>query len=306
MSGRHQISTDGRHLIDGVSFGRPFLRRADRPSIRIPPRKRIRLMNDEDEEDGEAHSRLPETSRQIFIRASPNISELDDGSDDEDFAPNAEYDEGLDVEMDDLRDEAASGVNENELQLLDADRTVHLDGTALATGRLTRSSRQRKHQGLGLQGEDMLELVDENGRQYPGEYYNPLLEQYYQDQPQTQVERGSNHLEVRKSRLNDARGAMRRMLIPEQTSRRSSSASMKSVHFQEDEVKTPATILEVNDTGASDDEDFELNEALESTSSESNKENVKPGDQASNSSNVSLASAVGAMAQLLIKITLVD
>ncbi|KAL1961860.1 hypothetical protein VTN77DRAFT_984 [Rasamsonia byssochlamydoides] len=44
ISGRHQISADGRHLIDGVPFGRPYLKRSysSRPAIRIPPRKRRR------------------------------------------------------------------------------------------------------------------------------------------------------------------------------------------------------------------------------------------------------------------------
>ncbi|KAL4975920.1 hypothetical protein BDW66DRAFT_160027 [Aspergillus desertorum] len=44
ISGRHQISADGRHLIDGVPFGKPFLKRptSSRPAIAIPPRKRRR------------------------------------------------------------------------------------------------------------------------------------------------------------------------------------------------------------------------------------------------------------------------
>ncbi|TQB72535.1 hypothetical protein MPDQ_006758 [Monascus purpureus] len=44
LSGRHQISVDGRHLIDGVPFGRSFLKRStsSRPAIAIPPRKRRR------------------------------------------------------------------------------------------------------------------------------------------------------------------------------------------------------------------------------------------------------------------------
>lgn len=44
ISGRHQISADGRHLIDGVPFGKPFLKRptSSRPAITIPPRKKRR------------------------------------------------------------------------------------------------------------------------------------------------------------------------------------------------------------------------------------------------------------------------
>lgn len=46
LSGRHQISTDGRHLIDGVPFGRPYLKRSSssRPAISIPPRKKRRTL----------------------------------------------------------------------------------------------------------------------------------------------------------------------------------------------------------------------------------------------------------------------
>ncbi|KAH8723199.1 hypothetical protein GQ44DRAFT_741155 [Phaeosphaeriaceae sp. PMI808] len=48
LTGRHQISEDGRHLVDGVPFGRPYLRHPNRPAIRIPPRKRRRLDGDDE------------------------------------------------------------------------------------------------------------------------------------------------------------------------------------------------------------------------------------------------------------------
>lgn len=62
ISGRHQISADGKHLIDGVPFGRPYLKRAapSRPAITIPPRKKRRTLlsgwsggipNDEEDAD---------------------------------------------------------------------------------------------------------------------------------------------------------------------------------------------------------------------------------------------------------------
>lgn len=62
VSGRHQISADGRHLIDGVPFGRPFSKRSvsSRPGITIPPRKKRRTLPPawgrgipDDEEDAE-------------------------------------------------------------------------------------------------------------------------------------------------------------------------------------------------------------------------------------------------------------
>ncbi|EXJ61868.1 hypothetical protein A1O7_02298 [Cladophialophora yegresii CBS 114405] len=45
---RHQITADGRHLIDGVPFGKQWLREIQRPDILIPPRKRRRLLAAED------------------------------------------------------------------------------------------------------------------------------------------------------------------------------------------------------------------------------------------------------------------
>src|SRR5262249_16074584 len=48
LTGRHQISEDGKHLIDGVPFGKPYLRRSvsSRPAITIPPRKRRRVTSE--------------------------------------------------------------------------------------------------------------------------------------------------------------------------------------------------------------------------------------------------------------------
>ena len=43
LGGRHQITSDGRHLFDGVAFGRPYLKKTARPAFPIPPRKRRKL-----------------------------------------------------------------------------------------------------------------------------------------------------------------------------------------------------------------------------------------------------------------------
>ncbi|KAK1756688.1 hypothetical protein QBC47DRAFT_377443 [Echria macrotheca] len=54
LSGRHQISSDGKHLIDGIAFGRPRLRvPRDRPTIEIPPLKRRRITYHEHDAAGE-------------------------------------------------------------------------------------------------------------------------------------------------------------------------------------------------------------------------------------------------------------
>lgn len=46
LCGRHQITADGKHLIDGVPFGSPFLKRTTsaRPAVKIPPRKKRRTV----------------------------------------------------------------------------------------------------------------------------------------------------------------------------------------------------------------------------------------------------------------------
>ncbi|KAL5411842.1 hypothetical protein PMIN03_004637 [Paraphaeosphaeria minitans] len=57
LCGRTQITDDGRHLVDGIPFGRPFLRQPLRPAVTIPPRKRLRL-----DEDTVAGTDAPEST----------------------------------------------------------------------------------------------------------------------------------------------------------------------------------------------------------------------------------------------------
>ncbi|KAF2853427.1 hypothetical protein T440DRAFT_515569 [Plenodomus tracheiphilus IPT5] len=54
LTGRLQISDGGQHLVDGVPFGRPYLRTPHRPAVRIPPRKRERADQQEADEVREA------------------------------------------------------------------------------------------------------------------------------------------------------------------------------------------------------------------------------------------------------------
>ncbi|KAI1081549.1 hypothetical protein F5B20DRAFT_536478 [Whalleya microplaca] len=50
LSGRYQISSEGKRLIDGLPWGRPLLKPpTSRPPIRVPPQKRRRLAYDQDE-----------------------------------------------------------------------------------------------------------------------------------------------------------------------------------------------------------------------------------------------------------------
>jgi hypothetical protein len=55
LSGRDQISTDGKHLVDGVPFGRPRLKvPRGRPPVEIPPLKRRRIAFETEDSNGEA------------------------------------------------------------------------------------------------------------------------------------------------------------------------------------------------------------------------------------------------------------
>lgn len=93
IGGRDQISSDGRHLIDGVPFGRPHLRApVGRPAIRIPPRKRARFTYPQENEDPDSpalfltngepggHEHAP---ARVRIADQPGDTESDD--DDADF-----------------------------------------------------------------------------------------------------------------------------------------------------------------------------------------------------------------------------
>ncbi|KAJ4154814.1 hypothetical protein LMH87_000090 [Akanthomyces muscarius] len=54
-SGRHQISNGGKHLVDGIAFGRPWLHLpGDRPALELPPRKRARITYDDDDDDDDS------------------------------------------------------------------------------------------------------------------------------------------------------------------------------------------------------------------------------------------------------------
>ncbi|KAM3460149.1 hypothetical protein NHJ6243_006195 [Beauveria neobassiana] len=104
-SGRHQISTGGKHLVDGIAFGRPWLHLpADRPALELPPRKRARIAyDDEDDEDED------EDAESEF--------EADWDSDNEPDADDAEHASGSSFEEEQGGDDLMQ-----ELELLKQDR----------------------------------------------------------------------------------------------------------------------------------------------------------------------------------------
>lgn len=94
ITGRDQISEDGRHLLDGIPFGRPMLKRPRRPEVKIPARKRQRV------ED------LTEAVRE---------EEWDD-EDDEDFEDGGEVDEESEEEEEEEEEEQEEDESEDELR----------------------------------------------------------------------------------------------------------------------------------------------------------------------------------------------
>ncbi|ORY14128.1 hypothetical protein BCR34DRAFT_599334 [Clohesyomyces aquaticus] len=122
LSGRLQISEGGQHLVDGIPFGRPYLREPNRPPIRIPPLKRRRLVEDVsvEEEDQEIlglltehghvssseqgsdavmgdesdqeheRPRQPKSGRKAVRFQEPPEEEASDSEDDEDFDPDSD------------------------------------------------------------------------------------------------------------------------------------------------------------------------------------------------------------------------
>ena len=261
-----------------MAFGRQFLRVADRPAIRIPPRKRRRLTYGDEEEDLDEHDRV--NDRQIVVRAGFDDADqamAGDGSDDddEDFAPDDEEYKDLHAELNDLQRDFNVDVHEGK------DGTVRdVQGKHKANGWSRRAAR-----GLGL-----LALVDENGRPFPGEYENPLLDKYNQDEPSPRVPA----LRVRKRRSaktaqsngeHASCGARESSASSARISRRSSAGSNKSVRFDDAEGETPATVREFEDSDEDDDSDFN-----DAGVNESDKENAEPRADESNTSDVSMVS----------------
>lgn len=75
ITGRDQITSDGRHLLDGIPFGKPLLKRPRRPDVRIPPRKRQRVEQVED---------VPDEEDEWLAAAIARLEDEDSDDDEED------------------------------------------------------------------------------------------------------------------------------------------------------------------------------------------------------------------------------
>lgn len=264
ISGRHQITSDGRHLVDGVAFGRPYLRRAGRPAIKLPPRKRRRVTYDDedDTDDGDKSE-----DRQIAVRSDlENEVAGDESDDEEEFVPNDDEAEDLNAELEDLRDDLHAGAAE--------DSGNSYGDEELNTPRTTARGSRRSPKGLGL-----LRLLDENGHPFAGEYSNPLLDQYGQDEPSSKVRKSGTSRLAKGGRKSVRDGVLHTSANPEHVSRPELAASNKSVRFEDDELATPATIQESMDSEEVDDFEPDVVD-------ESDKENAEPPAEASDSGDV--------------------
>ncbi|KAK9445181.1 transcription factor atf21 [Metarhizium brunneum] len=133
LSGRHQISTDGKHLVDGLAFGRPWLRTPrDRPAFELPPRKRARI----EHQDMAEKEQEPE---QLLLEGPPRPDEapdgrlqsilvngggdLDDSEDqDDEFEPDQDTEQSVSGDgEDDVGVDYSPGALVEELRLLDED-----------------------------------------------------------------------------------------------------------------------------------------------------------------------------------------
>ncbi|KAL8731849.1 MAG: hypothetical protein Q9166_003133 [cf. Caloplaca sp. 2 TL-2023] len=277
ISGRHQISCDGKHLIDGVAFGRPLLRRANRPPIRIPPRKRRRLADNEDDEgDFEAQ-------RQVVVPTGLGTGEgsLSESDSSEDAVIASDDEEDLNAELvgilNDL-DPSIDGIKNPHgpngcSASLVRDDSVHLDTVA---------RRRPEHaKGLGISGSSL--LIDENGTRFPERYDNPLLDAFADDESDrkasssTQTTQGGRILRSKRRQKDRSRIASS---AQDEDKRGAHGMDKRTLQIDKAELDTPATVP-LGSSDNSDDADFEPSHDAGVDTDESDKENATPGSEIS-------------------------
>lgn len=258
ISGRHQISADGKHLFDGVAFGRPFLQLASRPPIRIPPRKKRRMTYDEDD-DNDVSS--PD-NRQLALKGRP---EDDDSQDDEESSPDEDENQGLSDELEDI-------FNDNDAHVTTPEQMMDLHRLKNLPGRITRSNGNK---GLGIHGATSLSLGEGSSMAHRREYPNALFERPVgEERPQPSKKRKTKHGKGDREPGLRTRGQTTLPLYEEAPM--ISGATVRSARLGEIDSTTPATIRDFEGSDRSSDEDFEPgNNNMEDTD-ESDKENSQP------------------------------
>ena len=283
-----------------MAFGRPFLRRTNRPAIKIPPRKRRKLTYDEDEDEvyladhadnGRQiilHARRDEEDGGLFDRTTTDV-------DVPDTAANLDS-EALTSELQDLQKESDTawaalrhlGNNSGDLDTTNEERA----GTGKKDRRASRKRprSQRGIQGLGLERESLIDSLNSLGQAGAGEYHNPLLDDYYDEEP-----RGDNPTTRMQSKEFESSDPSRtrnrtnvRKTSKNEQSRRSPSTSAKNVHFEDRQSMTPATIIADEQDTDDEDDEYVPSSRVDAGGDESDKENTLPNADISDSDEVCL------------------
>ncbi|KAL3445963.1 hypothetical protein BJX65DRAFT_136972 [Aspergillus insuetus] len=226
LSGRHQISMDGKHLIDGVPFGKPFLKRptSSRPAITIPPRKKRRTAlsiwgsgSSYEEEDTEwAPAQQISTGKELSLLNPASELEKED-DDDED-----EYEDAY-------RDDYEDYHEPNE----DGDGTVirhNIDRTLEGT--------EDGHEGSDGEVEDLSRELQELKKDMEA----PLVPEEEND-----TKRGKSRGQSLRSHPSILLAVPRKSSLSRPSMRRSSDASRrdsKSVTFDQQKQESPKVNLE--------------------------------------------------------------
>ncbi|KAL3465153.1 hypothetical protein BJX64DRAFT_253263 [Aspergillus heterothallicus] len=279
LSGRHQISVDGKHLIDGVPFGKPFLKRptSSRPAITIPPRKKRRTAlalwgsgSSYDEEDTEwATAQQISTGKELSL-LNP-ACELEKEDDDED-----EYEDAYQDDYEDYH-----GPNE------DGDGTVirHEVGKILDADEDDDGASECEVEDLSQELQDLRKNMEASLGPEEG---NPIRS-------------GIPHSQSSRSRPSIPMAMPRKSSLSRPSARRPSDPSRrdsKSVTFDKQEqepsgVKVETTIVRAGSTSdepensvSSDSDSDSTSSASESSGSESSED----GEQDSSSDSSSSAS----------------
>ncbi|KIW19275.1 hypothetical protein PV08_03569 [Exophiala spinifera] len=100
LGGRHQITGDGRHLVDGVAFGKRWLRAGtSRPGILIPPRKRRRMLPAEDEDGEEDIKQILPRNWDTHDHNSGTLVRFTEDDEDDDDYDDSSYEESDDDQL---------------------------------------------------------------------------------------------------------------------------------------------------------------------------------------------------------------
>ncbi|CAK3751815.1 Hypothetical predicted protein [Lecanosticta acicola] len=120
ITGREQIAQDGRHMLDGVPWGKPCLKRPIRPHLAIPPRKRQRMENS--------------TPLAIGNGEEQDLMAIEDDDDEEEEDMDFEYGEEDDDSDVDSEEDDGSQTETEPVTKRTTRRSAHLDEEAELDG----------------------------------------------------------------------------------------------------------------------------------------------------------------------------